>query len=538
MSEHRQEKRPGHESVETMPHDTVIIEIVDPREMGHYLDEPNVLCLLADSSNTPESLPAPLKESSLGMEILGNHEEMYYGLSAALTFELPPQDEPENETHTWNNYVLHALQCQIESSSHLGDFPIYTVTHDTNSLYVIVGKDYVARITTDSDELFCNVSVKMFERSFVHPPHEPITSPVSEREIDDNLDLMRLTATLWGMTHDTVVDLYGNGHRVAKPRLRIVAPRHEDTDEAAETQAMSAPSHETDPKKVSFEDFGGIDGTIQELRKYVTVVKHPELHEQFMLKQLSGLLFYGPPGTGKSELMHATANELGADEIIEMSVTDIVDKYVGNSGKALDAYFDPLLERKERIVVIMDEFDSLGVSVGSAGTSERVDVVNQLKRYMIIIANNHPNIILLGATNHLDRVDPALIRPGRMQTLEVPAPSLEGLRSIWERKLSKFAIRVATKADTDFDEVISGLKLDIPATEASETTPIERDPYINLAVLANLSSGKTGAHIQQAIQSVCADLLYRYVSSGRKEQGYITQTALEDALSKTSVPED
>ena len=430
MSERRQERQPGHESVETVSHDTVIIDIVDPKMMRRYLDEPDVLCLLADSSNTPESLPAPLKESSLAMEIFGNHDDVYYGLSAVLVFELPPQDESENETHTWNNYVLYSLRCLIESTSGLSDFPVYTVSHDTNSLYVIVGKDHTARITADSDELFCNVTVKMFERSFIHPPQQSTPSAIAEREIDDNLELMRLTAALWGMTHDTVVDLYGNGRRVAKPRLRIVAPRPDDTNEIPETEATNSNNPEKGAPGVSFEDFGGIDGTIQELRKYVTVVKHPELHEQFMLKQLSGLLFYGPPGTGKSELMQATANELGADEVTEMSVTDIVDKYVGNSGKALDAYFEPLLEREDRIVVIMDEFDSLGVNVGSAGTSERVDVVNQLKRYMITIANNHPNIILLGATNHLDRVDPALIRPGRMQTLEVPAPSLEGLRSI------------------------------------------------------------------------------------------------------------
>lgn len=190
---------------------------------------------------------------------------------------------------------------------------------------------------------------------------------------------------------------------------------------------------------VTWDDIGGLDKIKEELKETVEYpVLHPEMYTKFGLSPSKGVLFYGPPGTGKTLLAKAVATEVSAN-FISVKGPELLSMWFGESESNIRDIFDKA-RAAAPCVVFLDELDSIakarGGSVGDAGgASDRV--VNQLLTEMDGM-NAKKNVFVIGATNRPDQIDPALLRPGRLdQLIYVPLPDTEGRLSILRAQLRK-----------------------------------------------------------------------------------------------------
>ncbi|ELZ49108.1 ATPase AAA [Halorubrum coriense DSM 10284] len=181
-----------------------------------------------------------------------------------------------------------------------------------------------------------------------------------------------------------------------------------------------------------FADVGGLDGAKAELERAVTwPLSYGPLFDAAGADPPTGVLLYGPPGTGKTLLARAIAGESGVN-FIQVAGPELLDRYVGESEKAVRELFDRARQAAPAIV-FFDEIDAVATDRDAAGgdgsgVSERVvsQLLTELDR-----ASDNPNLVVLAATNRRDALDPALLRPGRLEThVEVPEPDREARRKI------------------------------------------------------------------------------------------------------------
>lgn len=190
---------------------------------------------------------------------------------------------------------------------------------------------------------------------------------------------------------------------------------------------------------VTWDDIGGLDEIKQELKETVEYpVLHPDQYTKFGLSPSKGVLFYGPPGTGKTLLAKAVATEVSAN-FISVKGPELLSMWYGESESNIRDIFDKA-RAAAPTVVFLDELDSIakarGGSLGDAGgASDRV--VNQLLTEMDGM-NAKKNVFVIGATNRPDQIDPAILRPGRLdQLIYVPLPDEAGRLSILKAQLRK-----------------------------------------------------------------------------------------------------
>ncbi|MFB6218126.1 MAG: CDC48 family AAA ATPase [Halobacteriaceae archaeon] len=182
--------------------------------------------------------------------------------------------------------------------------------------------------------------------------------------------------------------------------------------------------------ETGFEDIGGLDEQKRTLREAVEwPLSHPDLFEETATDPPTGILLYGPPGTGKTMLARAIAREAGVN-FIRVAGPELLDRYVGESEKAVREVFERARQAAPA-VVLFDEIDALaGRRGGDSEVGERV--VSQLLTELDTAADN-PSLVVVGATNRREALDPALLRPGRLEEhLAVPDPDEAARREILE----------------------------------------------------------------------------------------------------------
>ena len=181
--------------------------------------------------------------------------------------------------------------------------------------------------------------------------------------------------------------------------------------------------------EVTYEDIGGLSDAIQKIREMVELpLKHPELFERLGIEPPKGVLLYGPPGTGKTLLAKAVANEANA-HFIAINGPEIMSKYYGESEERLREVFKEAEENAPAIIFI-DEIDAIAPKREETHGEVEKRVVSQLLTLMDGL-KSRGKVIVIGATNRPDAIDPALRRPGRFdREIEVGVPDKGGRKEI------------------------------------------------------------------------------------------------------------
>lgn len=183
---------------------------------------------------------------------------------------------------------------------------------------------------------------------------------------------------------------------------------------------------------VTFEDIAGIDEIIYEVNEYVDFLKNPEKYTSAGANIPAGCLLYGEPGTGKTMIAKAIAGEAGVP-FLSCSASQFIEMFVGLGASRIRKLFDNA-RKNSPCILFIDEIDAVGKSRGNSsimgGNDEREQTLNQLLTEMDGFSTND-GVVVIAATNRLDSLDDALIRPGRFdRKIKVPLPNIEARRKI------------------------------------------------------------------------------------------------------------
>ncbi|WP_435128964.1 CDC48 family AAA ATPase [Halobaculum sp. D14] len=180
---------------------------------------------------------------------------------------------------------------------------------------------------------------------------------------------------------------------------------------------------------VTYEDIGGLDDELEQVREMIELpMRHPELFKRLGIEPPKGVLLHGPPGTGKTLIAKAVANEIDA-HFQTLSGPEIMSKYYGESEEQLREVFEEAAENAPAII-FMDELDSIAPKREEAGGDVERRVVAQLLSLMDGL-EERGEVVVIGATNRVDAIDPALRRGGRFdREIEIGVPDRDGRKEI------------------------------------------------------------------------------------------------------------
>ncbi len=217
--------------------------------------------------------------------------------------------------------------------------------------------------------------------------------------------------------------------------------------------------NKNDKPNTRFNDVAGLDEVKEELIEIIDFIKNPEKYHKMGAKIPKGLLFYGPPGTGKTLLAQAIAGETES-AFFPVSGSEFVEKYVGVGAKRVRALFEKA-KKEAPGVIFIDEIDAIGAKRSTESNNEKDQTLNQLLVEMDGF-NSEQTVIVVGATNRLDLLDEALLRPGRFDRhMFIGNPDVRAREEI-------FKVHIKNK-------------------------PI--DPLVDIKKLAKRTHGMSGAHL-------------------------------------------
>jgi 26S proteasome regulatory subunit T2 len=226
----------------------------------------------------------------------------------------------------------------------------------------------------------------------------------------------------------------------------VVGVLNENTDPMVNVMKLEKAPQE------SYADIGGLDAQIQEIKESVELpLTHPELYEEMGIKPPKGVILYGPPGTGKTLLAKAVANQTSAT-FLRVVGSELIQKYLGDGPKLVRELFRVAEEHAPSIVFI-DEIDAIGTKrYESTSGGEReiqrtmLELLNQLDGF-----DSKGDVKVVMATNRIETLDPALIRPGRIdRKIEFPLPDEKTRRRIFTIHTN----RMTLADDVDLEEFI------------------------------------------------------------------------------------
>jgi proteasome regulatory subunit len=248
-----------------------------------------------------------------------------------------------------------------------------------------------------------------------------------------------------------------------------------------------------DSPQESYADIGGLDDQINEIKEAVELpLKRPDLFLRIGIEPPKGVLLHGPPGTGKTLLAKAVAHETNA-HFMRVVGSELVQKYIGEGARLVRELFD-LGRKKAPSIIFIDEIDAVGASRTEANTSGDREVQRTLMQLLAGMDGfeNRGDVKIIGATNRIDILDRALLRPGRFdRIIEIPLPDDKGRLSI---------LKVHTRALT-------------------------MDESVNLGEIAALTEGKNGADLK----AICMEAGMFAI---RKERASISQQDFLSAIDK------
>ena len=221
---------------------------------------------------------------------------------------------------------------------------------------------------------------------------------------------------------------------------------------------------------VKWSEIGGLDTQVREIKEVIELpLKNPELFKKVGIQPPKGILLYGPPGTGKTLLAKAVASSTKST-FIEIVGSELVQKFIGEGAKLVKEIFQ-LARQKAPSIVFVDELDAIAAKRVDIGTSGEREVQRTFMQFLAEIDGFKPlaNVKIIGCTNRIDILDPAVIRPGRLDRLiEVPIPNDDGLKEIFKIHTKKMNLDRRIKRESLLKKMkgFSGAEVKAVCTEA------------------------------------------------------------------------
>jgi 26S proteasome regulatory subunit T2 len=220
----------------------------------------------------------------------------------------------------------------------------------------------------------------------------------------------------------------------------------------------------------SYADIGGLETQIQEIKEAVELpLAHPELYEEVGIKPPKGVILYGVPGTGKTLLAKAVANQTSAT-FLRVVGSELIQKYLGDGPKLVRELFR-VADDLSPTIVFIDEIDAVGskrYDSQSGGTREiqrtMLELLNQLDGF-----DERGDVKVIMATNKIESLDPALIRPGRIdRKIEFPLPDIKTKRHIFNIHTGRMSLGEDVDLETFVmaKDELSGADIKAVCTEA------------------------------------------------------------------------
>jgi proteasome regulatory subunit len=245
--------------------------------------------------------------------------------------------------------------------------------------------------------------------------------------------------------------------------------------------------------QVKYSDIGGLEEQIREIRETIELpLLKPELFQKIGIEPPKGVLLYGPPGTGKTLLAKAVAGETNST-FIRVVASEFVQKFIGEGARIVREVFE-LARRKAPSIIFIDEIDAIAAKRIDVGTSGEREVQRTLMQLLAEMDGFDPlgNVKIIAATNRIDILDPAILRPGRFdRIIYVPLPDEKGRYEI-------FMIH---------------------------TRKMNLSKDVSLSQLAKITEGFSGADIKAA----CVEAGYNAIRNGRD---VVTMKDFLDAVEK------
>ncbi len=228
--------------------------------------------------------------------------------------------------------------------------------------------------------------------------------------------------------------------------------------------------------EITYEDIGGLSDEIKKIREMVEIpIKHPEIFQKLGIEPPKGVLLHGPPGTGKTLLAKAVANESEANFIL-LNGPEVMSKFYGESEKKIRQIFEDA-EKNAPSIIFIDEIDAIAPKREDVSGEVERRVVSQILTMMDGL-KSRGRVIVIGATNRVNAIDPALRRPGRFdREIEINVPSKEGRLSV---------LKIHTR--------------DIPLTKD-----------VNLNELASKTHGFVGADLEALAKEAAMNVLRKFL---------------------------
>ncbi|HWL45767.1 MAG TPA: proteasome ATPase [Ilumatobacter sp.] len=280
---------------------------------------------------------------------------------------------------------------------------------------------------------------------------------------------------------------------------------------------------------ISYEDIGGLDTQIEAIADAVELpFLHQELFAEHRLPAPKGILLYGPPGCGKTLIAKAVANSLAkkvADKIgegkgrsyfINIKGPELLNKYVGETERQIRLVFQRAREKSEEgwpVIVFFDEMDSMFRTRGTGISSDMESTIVPQLLAEIDGVEGLRNVIVIGATNREDLIDPAILRPGRLDVkIKIERPNAAAARQIFSRYLT--------------DEIPIGAGQSVPAMIDSTVDEMYRDDDANRFLEVTYQNGDkeilyykdfaSGAMIENIVRRAKKLAIKRLIAGGAK----------------------
>ncbi|SIS01374.1 AAA family ATPase [Natronorubrum thiooxidans] len=263
---------------------------------------------------------------------------------------------------------------------------------------------------------------------------------------------------------------------------------------------------------VTYEDIGGLDEELELVREMIELpLSEPELFQRLGVEPPSGVLLYGPPGTGKTLIARAVANEVDA-HFETISGPEIMSKYKGESEERLRDVFETA-QKNAPTIIFFDEIDSIAGTRDDEGDAEN-RIVGQLLTLMDGL-DARGEVIVIGATNRVDTIDPALRRGGRFdREIQIGVPDVAGRKEILEvhTRGMPLADDVSIDAIARRTHGFVGADLDAVASEAAMAAIRDRPTDADDRTAWNRDPAVTKAHFDAALAAVEPSAMREYVA--------------------------